>query len=147
MGWFGLGGSDSASSSVSGPTPSSDGAYIAPDRSQRDRCWEARDKFYACLDNAGIIDSVKEDAAARKNCASEMAQFEKDCAASWVGSLVKCGTGIGDSSGADGDVASQVQYFKQRRVFLHQKQETLNALEKKGAQNVGKLDGGGATGR
>jgi Cytochrome oxidase c subunit VIb len=68
-------GSDSAKS-VSQP----------PDRASRVKCWDARDKFFGCLDKNDIIDSVEEDTKARKQCPSEFQEFEKECIASWVSS-------------------------------------------------------------
>lgn len=61
----------------------------APDRTERKRCWEARDGYFACLDRAGVLDAIKDDAAAAKACRAEGAQFERDCAAEWV-SLLAC---------------------------------------------------------
>lgn len=57
-----------------------------PDRSERKRCWEARDGFYKCLDQHNVIDSTKGEgkAIADKQCAKENKQFEEDCAAAWV---------------------------------------------------------------
>jgi len=45
-----------------------------------------RDEFFECLDRNDILDSVKEDAKARKACAPELVEFEKACASSWVSS-------------------------------------------------------------
>lgn len=67
------------------PKPSNDGGFIAPDRDARAHCWEARDAFFACLDRNSIIDSIKQDEKARAVCGPEHVQFEKNCAASWVG--------------------------------------------------------------
>ena len=82
MGWFDWLGSNTSNSPA--PEPSKDGGYIAPDRSSRTQCWEARDAFFSCLDKNGILDSVKEDDKAKQFCAPELKQFEKDCAMSWV---------------------------------------------------------------
>lgn len=57
---------------------------VAPDRSERAKCWEARDVYFSCLDKANIIDPVKEDKAARNACSSQTMRFEQDCATSWV---------------------------------------------------------------
>ena len=69
----------------SSPVPSSDGAYEAPDRTARSQCWEARDSFFACLDRAGIIDSIKESDRAQATCGEEAKALSRDCASSWVG--------------------------------------------------------------
>ncbi|TAQ84212.1 hypothetical protein B7494_g7462 [Chlorociboria aeruginascens] len=78
MGWF-------TSSSPSPPAPklSADGAPIAPDRSERARCWEARDGYFACLDRNGIVDSIMEKDKAAKACSAEGKVFEANCASSW----------------------------------------------------------------
>lgn len=79
MGWF-------SSDKTESPQmePSNDGGYIAPDRTARAQCWEGRDNFFKCLDQHGIIDSVKEDEKARKLCAPELKEFERVCQGSWV---------------------------------------------------------------
>lgn len=60
---------------------------VAPSRSERAKCWEARDKYFGCLDKAGIIDALKDDKEAAKACKAESAEFERDCAAQWVSGL------------------------------------------------------------
>lgn len=80
MGLFSI----SSPSGPSNPETSSDGGYIAPDRTARAQCWDGRDTFFACLDRNGIIDSVREDAKAKAACAKELAEFERACAGSWV---------------------------------------------------------------
>lgn len=60
---------------------------VAPTRSERQRCWEARDAYFACLDANNIVDALKEDKAAGKACGVESAGFERDCAREWVSSL------------------------------------------------------------
>jgi cytochrome c oxidase assembly factor 6 len=66
------------------PKISSDGAPIAPDRTQRAKCWEARDAYFGCLDRNGIIDGITEKAKADKECSREVKGFEANCASSWV---------------------------------------------------------------
>lgn len=82
----------SSSDKPSPPAPkiSSDGAPIAPDRSQRAKCWEARDAYFKCLDNNGIVDSISEKDKAAKACAVEERGFEANCASSWVSLLCLC---------------------------------------------------------
>lgn len=60
---------------------------VAPDRSERKRCWEARDGFYSCLDKHNVIDSTKGEgkAIAARECANEDKKFGEDCATAWVG--------------------------------------------------------------
>jgi cytochrome c oxidase assembly factor 6 len=59
---------------------------VAPTRSERQRCWEARDSYFACLDANNIMDALKDDKQAAKACGKQSAQFEKDCATQWVSS-------------------------------------------------------------
>ncbi|KAI0996444.1 hypothetical protein K3495_g11737 [Podosphaera aphanis] len=93
------------------PTPkiASDGAPIAPDRTQRAKCWEARDAFFECLDRYEIIDSLREKAKTDKLCSREQKPFQTQCASSWV------------------------TYFKQRRVAEWKKAQTLKKLNAEGA--------------
>jgi len=63
---------------------SKDGGYVAPDRSAREVCYESRDLFYECLDKHNILDATKDDELARQKCPTENADFERDCAKSWV---------------------------------------------------------------
>ena len=72
------------STSSSAPSPSNDGAYIAPDRNQRQHCWDARDQFFACLDRNDIVDSIREKEKASKVCEKEERGLEGECARSWV---------------------------------------------------------------
>jgi cytochrome c oxidase assembly factor 6 len=82
MGWF----SSTPSTAQAGPTakPTSDGGFEAPTRSARTQCYESRDIFFECLDEHNILDSVTDDALARKKCPKELKYFEKDCASTWV---------------------------------------------------------------
>lgn len=72
------------SSGDSNKNEASDGGRIAPDRTSRARCWEGRDRFFACLDKNDILDGIKDDKKARQKCASEVAEFEAACSQSWV---------------------------------------------------------------
>lgn len=56
----------------------------APDRTERKKCWEARDGYFGCLDRHGILDALKDDKAAAKACGGEHTVFERDCAREWV---------------------------------------------------------------
>ncbi|KAK8137982.1 oxidoreductase-like protein [Apiospora sp. TS-2023a] len=87
---------------------------VAPDRSERKKCWEARDQFYGCLDKHNVIDSLNGDGkkTAEKQCAPENKQFEQDCAAAWV------------------------TYFKKFRVADYQKKKTFERLEKENANKM-----------
>ncbi|KAI9745883.1 MAG: hypothetical protein M1818_000564 [Claussenomyces sp. TS43310] len=102
-----------SSTSPSPPAPkiSSDGTPIAPDRSQRSKCWEARDAYFSCLDKHDIVDSLSSvnKSKANKECAQESKGFETNCATSWV------------------------QYFKKRRVMEYQRNKQLEKLKAEGA--------------
>ncbi|KAL8644316.1 MAG: hypothetical protein Q9226_007828 [Calogaya cf. arnoldii] len=97
--------SSTTSPSPSSPKPSSDGAFIAPDRRTRAKCYEARDAFFQCLDKNGILDAITDAEKARKECGDVEKAFGRECAGSWV------------------------TYFKQRRVMEWKKQQTLNKIE------------------
>ncbi|OJJ60995.1 hypothetical protein ASPSYDRAFT_29510 [Aspergillus sydowii CBS 593.65] len=103
MGWF---------SWSSDSSKASDGGRIAPDRTSRQKCWEGRDRFFSCLDNNDIIDSVKGDKEARKKCAKEIAEFESACSAAWV------------------------KYFKEKRVMEYNRDKTIERIKKEDAATV-----------
>ena len=75
-------------SNPSAPTKTSDGAFIAPDRTSRAKCYEARDAFFKCLDKAEILDSLAEEEKAGKACGGLDREMGRECAASWVGHLL-----------------------------------------------------------
>ena len=57
---------------------------VAPTRSERQRCWEARDAYFACLDAHNIVDALKDEGTAAKACGAQSTQFEQNCATQWV---------------------------------------------------------------
>ena len=73
-----------SSSKSSEPKSASDGGFVAPSRSDRTKCWAARDAFFACLDRHGIVDSIQNSGAAESHCGQEEKVLQKDCASSWV---------------------------------------------------------------
>lgn len=79
MGWLPWSSGDNKAS-----PKASDGGRIAPDRSSRARCWDGRDKFFACLDRNEILDAIKDDKEARRKCAKEVEEFEAACSQTWV---------------------------------------------------------------
>lgn len=85
-----------------------------PTRTERAACWASRDAYFACLDANSIVDATKDPNAslARKQCPSQTADFERDCAAAWV------------------------KYFKQWRVADIQKRQRLDELRRQGAQEM-----------
>lgn len=74
----------SSADKLPAPKISTDGTPIAPDRTARAKCWEARDAYFQCLDKNTIIDSLTNKDAAEKACGAENKGFEKNCASSWV---------------------------------------------------------------
>jgi len=82
MGFF-----SSSSDKLPAPKISTDGTPIAPDRSARAKCWEARDIYFQCLDKNNIVDSLTHKDAAEKSCGAESKGFEANCASSWVSLL------------------------------------------------------------
>jgi cytochrome c oxidase assembly factor 6 len=136
-----------SSSPASPPPPkiSSDGAPIAPDRTQRAKCWEARDAYFGCLDRNNIVDSITEKDRAEKACSAEGRGFEMNCASSWVG-FASSGA-VGETIGSKRErcldatitvelMVGQVTYFKKRRVMEYQRNKTLERLKAEGAQEM-----------
>lgn len=72
---------------------------VAPSRTERKRCWESRDAYFACLDRNNILDAIKDDKAAARQCSGEAVGFEKDCAAEWVSQKSKFRRGGGGMGG------------------------------------------------
>ncbi|GKT64056.1 oxidoreductase-like protein [Colletotrichum tofieldiae] len=101
----------------------------APDRSERRKCWDARDAYFGCLDRNTIVDAVKDDDKARKACPAEDAVFERDCATAWNPNA--------QSGSTNALPARQVKYFKQWRVADIQKKQRIAQLE---AENAIKMD-------
>lgn len=95
MGLFG-----SAPATLPPPKISSDGAPIAPDRTQRAKCWEGRDAYFSCLDKNNIIDSITEKDKAEKFCSGEGRKFEANCASSWVSFFLDGGETSGEDEAA-----------------------------------------------
>ncbi|KAJ9504111.1 hypothetical protein LTR99_005960 [Exophiala xenobiotica] len=117
MGWglpTWLGGSAAPAQPESARPKSQDGGFVAPDRNAREICWESRDIFFECLDKNNILDAIKEDDKARKACSKEVADYEKDCARSWI------------------------KYFKQKRVMEYDRDRTLQRIQQDDAKMVAK---------
>lgn len=51
-----------------------------PDKAQRKVCWDSRDRYWACLDDKNIKDSLLKP----KACAELRRVFEKSCPTQWV---------------------------------------------------------------
>ncbi|KAJ7146774.1 cytochrome oxidase c subunit VIb-domain-containing protein [Mycena epipterygia] len=69
MGWWPFGNS---ASTQEDPTP--------PTRQERQKCWESRDAYFACLDGVGVIRAGTEG----KACSAENRAYQKTCAQSWI---------------------------------------------------------------
>ncbi|KAF4126119.1 cytochrome c oxidase assembly factor 6 [Geosmithia morbida] len=84
-----------------------------PTRSERQKCWAARDAYFACLDAHAIDDPVKEAGRADLTfCADQSRLLDSNCSAAWV------------------------KYFKQWRVADLQKRRRLDELRRQGAQEM-----------
>ncbi|KAF7335464.1 hypothetical protein MVEN_02199800 [Mycena venus] len=68
MGWWPFGNSQSSAE----PSP--------PTREERQKCWESRDAYFACLDGVGVVKPGTEG----KACSNENRVYEKTCAQSWI---------------------------------------------------------------
>ena len=70
------------------PPPSvSGGSYTPPTRTTRDRCWAARDAFFACLDAHGVVDAARDPVGVRtahEKCGAQDEALGRECATSWV---------------------------------------------------------------
>lgn len=120
----------------SGPKKTPGGAFEKPSRTNRAKCYEARDAFFECLDRNNILDSINSKAgrAATANaCAQADQDFEKNCAHSWVGmspTLVYWRVHYG------ADTELQVEYFKKQRVVNYQKEQTIKKIEAEGGEII-----------
>ncbi|KAF2201893.1 hypothetical protein GQ43DRAFT_440188 [Delitschia confertaspora ATCC 74209] len=96
-----------------GPPKTADGAFEAPNRTNRAKCYAARDAFFDCLDANNILDSIGDKQsvlAANKACGKLNEEFEKNCAHSWV------------------------EYFKKQRIVNFQKEQTIKKIEAEGGE-------------
>jgi hypothetical protein len=88
---FGFGSSSSSSSSSSSTTPV---AGAAPNREERAACWTARDAYFTCLDQNGVIAAGDD----KGPCQREKKGYEGSCSRSWVSLSQLSGR---DETGAD----------------------------------------------
>ncbi|PVI06959.1 hypothetical protein DM02DRAFT_609333 [Periconia macrospinosa] len=108
MGWF-------SSNDDSGVKKTSGGAFETPSRTNRAKCYEARDAFFECLDKHQILDSINSSSgrqATAKACGDADKVFEKNCAHSWV------------------------EYFKKQRVVNYKKEMTIKKIEAEGGEII-----------
>lgn len=84
MAWLPWG---SGSSEEGGVKKTAGGAFESPSRTNRKKCYEARDSFFECLDKNNILDSINTKSGREKAetfCSQFDKEFEKNCAHSWV---------------------------------------------------------------
>ena len=77
----------SSSPSTDGVKKTSGGAFESPSRTNRKKCYEARDSFFECLDKNNILDSINTKSGREKAetfCSQFDKEFEANCAHSWV---------------------------------------------------------------
>lgn len=89
-------------------------AEAPPNKSQRKQCWESRDKFFGCLTQNGIDNSLdpKEKSNVENKCGALKEEFEKDCVSSWV------------------------KYFQEKRYNDLTRERYIKKLEAEGAQEL-----------
>jgi len=56
-----------------------------PDRSERERCWAVRDKYFACLDAASVVLPGRDS----NTCTAEKKDFESKCSKTWAEYFLK----------------------------------------------------------
>lgn len=84
-----------------------------PKRSSREKCWEARDQYFACLDEIKVANPLDPaNSSVLKKCDPQDKQFNKDCVSSWV------------------------KYFKEKRPFDIKKERMLKEMEANNGQIV-----------
>lgn len=126
MGWLPWSSSDDG-----GVKKTAGGAFEKPSRTNRAKCYEARDAFFECLDRNSILDSINTKAgaaAAKKVCGQEDVVFEKNCAHSWVCKPIHC------LNRTYAHIRHQVEYFKKQRVVNYQKEQTIKRIEAEGGE-------------
>ncbi|KAH8094531.1 cytochrome oxidase c subunit VIb-domain-containing protein [Cristinia sonorae] len=74
-------------------------------RQDRQKCWESRDAYFACLDSAGVVKPGTEGST----CSAQQVVYEQNCAKSWV------------------------SYFNQRRVLAEQQRDVLATVNTQAA--------------
>jgi len=74
----------------------------------------SRDIFFECLDKHDILDANKHDAESRQKCPKEVADYEQDCAKSWI------------------------KYFKEKRVMEYNRDATIEKIKKDDAEMAAK---------
>ncbi|KAM6489165.1 Cytochrome oxidase c subunit VIb domain containing protein [Amanita muscaria] len=81
---------------------SNPGLEEPPSKQDRQKCWDSRDAYFACLDRMGVVKAGGEKDA----CSGEKKKYEQNCAKSWI------------------------DYFNQRRVIAEAQKERLAQASK-----------------
>jgi cytochrome c oxidase assembly factor 6 len=151
-----LGGSSEPSPPTSTAPKTQDGGFVAPDRNRRELCYESRDIFFECLDKNDILDANKEDEKSRKVCPTEVTDYERDCARSWVGlcglrriqasrvlmrSIVLGGIQLRGAKWLTCGVL-QIKYFKEKRVVDWQRDQQIKQIKKEDAEQAARAKSG-----
>lgn len=63
-----------------------DNKTIENTRSNRRRCWDARDQFFSCLDEIKVMDALdpKKQDEIKSHCSKQLSEFNENCADSWI---------------------------------------------------------------
>ena len=84
-----------------------------PDRNERERCWVARDAYFACLDAASIVLPGRDSTT----CKEQKAAFDSQCSKTWVLQICL----ILECSGSE---YRQAEYFVKRRLLEMRQKKT-----------------------
>ena len=87
-----------------------------PARQDRQKCWESRDAYFACLDVKGVVVPGEEGST---QCTALKKEYEKNCAKSWVSTHLHFAVQFSNVW------VVQIDYFNQRRVLAEQQKESL----------------------
>ncbi|ODV70919.1 Coa6p CYBJADRAFT_169871 [Cyberlindnera jadinii NRRL Y-1542] len=93
---------------------SSDTATVAPNRSKRQVCWDARDEYLNCLEKNNVLNPFEDkySSVIKKECAQQEKEFESKCVKSWV------------------------HYFKEKYVVDLKRERFLKDMEAQGGQQL-----------
>lgn len=88
--------------------------HTPPNKSKREECWNARDRFFSCLDQNQIDNSLdpNERDNVNKNCGGQRDDFKGKCVASWF------------------------KYFQEKRFNDLTRERYIKKLESEGAQEL-----------
>lgn len=83
-----------------------------PNKTKRKICWDSRDRFFECLTNIQVDNSLdpKQAEKVESQCGQQRAEFQNNCVASWY------------------------KYFQEKRYNDIKRQKYILQLEAEGAQ-------------